>query len=82
MSTLAELEKWLIDNCYSFNANSIGSHIAPQGIVIEEENGKFNWGYSERGRKTVLFSFDDERELVEYARKNLEADKWSSAHRR
>ena len=53
MKTIKELETYLEENCYSFQELSIGNHYVPEGIVIEEEGGKFNFSYSERGRKNI-----------------------------
>lgn len=46
MKTIEELEKYLEDNCYSFLEISIGMHQVPEGIMIEENEGKFQYSYS------------------------------------
>lgn len=80
MKTIKELETYFEENCYSFLELSIGKHYAHEGIVIEEEYGKFNYSYSERGRKSIIKSFDKEEDLAEYAFKKLQEDKWNRAH--
>lgn len=80
MNTIDELEAYLEKNCYSFLELSIGNHRAPEGIVIEECNGKFIYAYSERGNKSLINSFDTEKELVQYALTELKKDEWSKAH--
>lgn len=80
MKTIKELETYFEENCYSFQELSIGNHFAPEGIIIEEDDGKFNFSYSERGRKNIIKSFDKEEDLVEYALKKLQEDKWNRAH--
>ena len=80
MNTIEELENYLEKNCYSFIELSIGKHRAPEGIIIEECNHKFNYSYSERGNQTIIRSFDTEKELVQYALAELEKDEWSRAH--
>lgn len=64
MKTIKELETYFEENCYSFLELSIGKHYAPEGIVIEEERGKFNFSYSERGRKNIIKSFDKEEDFI------------------
>lgn len=80
METIQELESYLEDNCYSFLGLSIGKHHAYEGFVIEENNGKYNFSYSERGNKCVLESFSTEYELVQYALARLSEDEWARAH--
>lgn len=80
METLAELEKYLEDNCYSFHELSIGKHGGNEGIILEESGGKFNYAYSERGNRRIIHSFDTERELVKYALRMLMKDDWANAH--
>lgn len=80
METLAELEKYLEDNCYSFIELSIGKHHACEGVILEENGGKFNYAYSERGNYRVIKSFETERELVEYALNKITEDDWANAH--
>lgn len=80
MNTIAELEIWLEENCYSFQSISIGHHAAYEGIIIEHEKESFNWCYSERGNKTIIASFTKEKELVDYAVEHLSSDRWLKAH--
>ena len=80
MKSIEELEKYLEDECYSFVEINIGKHHAHEGIVIEKNGDAYEFGYSERGRKTVMKSFSSEQELVEYALEKLSADKWNKAH--
>ena len=80
LNKIEELEAYLEKNCYSFLELSIGNHRAPEGIVIEECNGKFIYAYSERGNKSLIKSFDTEKELVQYALTELKKDEWSNAH--
>lgn len=80
MRTIGELEKYLEDECYSFQALTIGSHYAPEGIFIEASDNKYNFGYSERGNRNIIKSFETEESLVEYSLAELKRDKWSRAH--
>jgi hypothetical protein len=49
MKTIAELEKYLEEECYSFYAITIGKHMAPEGFVIKQDGQEYIYGYSERG---------------------------------
>lgn len=80
MKTIKELECYLEENGYSFQELSIGKHRAYQGYIIEKEKGCYNFSCSERGRKTVLKSFDKEEELVEYALDAINKSDWAKAH--
>ena len=80
MNTIEELEVYLEKKCYSFLELSIGNHRAPEGIVIEKCNEKYIYAYSERGNKSLINSFDTEKELVQYALTELMKDEWSKAH--
>ena len=80
MRTITELEKYLEENCFSFSELTIGKHYAPEGIIIEENQGKYEFSYAERGNKTCLKSFSTEEELVHYSLQELLGDPWSNAH--
>ena len=80
METIRELERYLEEECYSFHEISIGKHCACEGIVIEREGGRFEFGYSERGCRRVLKSFAEEKELFRYALAELKADEWLKGH--
>lgn len=80
MKNIEELEKYLEEECYSFAGLTIGKHSAPEGYIIETNGSEYNFSYSERGRKMVLKSFSNEKDLVEYAFEKLSADKWNKAH--
>lgn len=47
---------------------------------MEKCNEKFIYAYSERGNKSLINSFDTEKELVQYALKELMKDEWAKAH--
>lgn len=57
MKTIEELEKFLEDECYSFQCLSIGKHHAPEGIVIEKVNDKYYFNFRNGGKKELLRSF-------------------------
>lgn len=80
METIDELEKYLEENCYSFQELSIGKHHASEGIIIEKVADKYNFGYSERGSQEIIKSFSTEKDLVAYALKELNSDEWFRAH--
>jgi len=80
METIAELEQYLERECYNFQWLSIGGHRAPEGAFIEKAGNEYVFGYSERGKREVLASFPTERELVDYAFRQLTADRWHRGH--
>lgn len=80
MDTIKELSIYLEDNYYSFLELSIGDHHAQEGIIIEQNCGRFEFSYSERGNKSVIKSFRTEKELVNYALDQLNQDEWNRAH--
>ena len=47
---------------------------------MEKCNEKFIYAYSERGNKSLINSFNTEKELVQYALKELMKDEWVRAH--
>lgn len=80
MKTIAELEKYLEDECYSFQELTIGRHYAPEGYVIKKAADKYNFEYTERGRVEIIKSFLSEKDLVDFALQRLNSDEWSKAH--
>ena len=80
METINELEKYLEENCYSFQELSIGKHRAPEGIEIEKAASEYQFAYKERGHRKVIKSFSAEKDLVSYALKELNNDEWNRAH--
>lgn len=80
MESIAELEKYLEEEQYSFMELTIGKHHASEGYIIEKNGNVYEFCYSERGKKEVIKSFSKEQDLVEYALKTLSANKWNRAH--
>jgi len=80
MKTINELEQYLEENGYSFQELTIGKHYAHEGYIIEKGEASYNFSCSERGCKTVLKSFDNEEDLVEYAYNIISKNKWAKAH--
>lgn len=73
--TVADLEKWLKDNCYSMDSYSINGNAIFEGYGLENNGGLFQWFYTERGNKETLEHFATEKEAVEFALKKIQADK-------
>jgi len=78
MQTLKELKKYLDDECY--NGVIIGKYPIDNCAIIWQEGDGYFFGYSERGRISVVKKFDTEKELVAYALGKLENDIWAKAH--
>lgn len=78
--TEAELEKWMIDNCYNFNEYSINGNHIWEGFGIEKKSDLFYWYFSERGRREILKIFGTEKEIIEYAYNHIKSNKTSKSH--
>lgn len=80
METIEELERYLEDECYSFRELTIGKHTAPEGYIIEKNGNTYDFCCSERGTKSIVKSFLNEKDLVKYAYERLSKNKWDRAH--
>lgn len=80
MKTIAELEKYLEDECYSFTQLSIGKHQTYEGLIIRKDKDKYIFGFVEKGVLDIIQSFSNEKALVQYALKELKRDKWNKGH--
>lgn len=78
MQTIKELKKYLEDECY--NKIIIGKDPIDNSPIIWQEDNKYFFGYSERGKISIVKEFDTEKELVVYTINKLENDIWSKAH--
>jgi len=78
MQTIKELKKYLEKECY--NKIVIGKYPVDNSPIIWQEGSKYFFGYSERGRISIIREFDTEKELVVYTINKLENDIWSKAH--
>lgn len=78
--TEAELESWMKAHCYHFNNYAVNGSAITEGCGIERFGSLFIWYYTERGQQTRLKYFYTEREIVEYAFRQIKADKWARAH--
>ena len=66
------------DNCYPMNSYSINGNFIYEGCGIESNNGLYEWFYTERGEKSILKYFGNEKDAVEYAFSQIKADKYAS----
>ena len=80
MKTIAELEKYLENECYSFTQLSIGKHQAYEGLIIRQDKDKYIFGFVEKGILDIIQIFSNEKALVQYALKELKRDKWNKGH--
>ncbi len=78
--TEKELEQWMKRGCYNFNQYSIGGNPISEGFGIEYSKGRYNWYFTERGKKNILEIFDTEKEIISFAFKQIKSDKWANAH--
>ena len=80
MKTIAELEKYLENECYSFTQLSIGKHQAYEGLIIRQDKDTYIFGFVEKGILDIIQIFSNEKALVQYALKELKRDKWNKGH--
>lgn len=78
--TEIELENWMKSNCYNFSNYSINGNFIWEGFGIEKNGSLFRWYYIERGQKDTLEIFRTEKEIIEFAYKQLITDKWAKTH--
>lgn len=78
IETEIELEQWLKENCYPMNSYSINGNVIYEGCGIENNGGLYEWYYTERGEKRTLEYFATEKDAVQYALKEIKADKHSN----
>jgi len=78
MQTLKELKKYLKAECY--DRVVIGKHPVNDSLMLWQEGDRYFFGYSERGRISMIKEFGTEKELVAYALCKLENDIWLKAH--
>lgn len=78
--TEIELENWMKENCYNFSSYSINGNFIWEGFGIDKKGGLFFWYYTERGQKDTREIFRTEKELIEFAFKQIKVDKWAKTH--
>ena len=78
--TEIELESWMKNNCFNFNNYSINGNGVYEGFGIDKTGGHFIWYYTERGQKDNLKQFQTESEIIEFAFKQISADKLAKTH--
>ena len=79
--TEAELANLMKENCYNTYSYSINGNFIYRGCGIEKVGDLFIWYYTERGKKQELNYFQSEKEIVEFAFKQIQANKWAKSHR-
>ncbi|MEM6842890.1 MAG: hypothetical protein AAF632_11745 [Bacteroidota bacterium] len=80
-TTELELEQRMKENCYNFNGYSINGNSIHEGFGIDKLGSLFAWYYTERGNRDNLKYFQSEKEIVEYAFKQIKSDMWAKVHR-
>ncbi|MDY3520723.1 hypothetical protein PG614_05715 [Riemerella anatipestifer] len=78
--TEIELQIWMKDNCFNFDAYSINGNFIWEGFGIDKIGSLFHWYYTERGQKYTQKIFRTEEEVVEFAFNLIKSDKWAKTH--
>lgn len=74
------LKAWMTSNCCNFLFYQIDSKVIPEGFILEKKNGRFTWCYTERGTKKIDCWFDDEKDAVAHAYREILNDAWAWSH--
>ena len=78
--TERELAQWMRKNCYNFESYSIGGNSIWEGYGIKRKAGSFNWYYTERGEERTLQTCATEEAIIDFAFRQIKADKWARTH--
>lgn len=80
MEKLEDLLNYLIKNCY--NLDCYGFNMSPKndGYCIEKWGELFIWSYFERGQKSEINYFQDERIAVDFVKNIVLNDKFANSH--
>lgn len=79
LSTIAQLNTWMTENCYN-NSYAIGSRFITMGYGLDKYENKFVWYCIERGQRQNLQYFQTEKEAVAFAFDHITPDKYANRH--
>jgi hypothetical protein len=80
ITTIKQLDEWMTVNCYRDDYFAIGNRNIHEGCGLDTFGSLYVWYYTERGNRQNLKYFQTEMEAVEYALKEISADKFANAH--
>lgn len=80
ITTIKQLDEWMTANCYRDDHFGIGNRTIHEGCGLDTFGSLYVWYYTERGKREDLKYFKTETEAVEYALKEIVADKFANAH--
>ena len=63
--------------CYNFVAYSINGNSVYEGYALENINEHFEWCYYNRSERSVLETFENERDSVSFSFKQITLDDWA-----
>jgi len=79
LSTINELDEWMTMHCFN-DSYGIGDRNIHEGCGLDTFGSLYVWYYTERGERKNLSYFQTEKEAVEFAFKEITADKNANRH--
>lgn len=80
ISTIKELEDWMVENCMNNKITPGNRFETDDGVGLEKYGDLYIWYHSERGEKENLKYFNTEKEAAEFLYEYLRKDKYANSH--
>ena len=80
ISTIKELEDWMVENCMNNKITPGNRFETDDGVGLEKYGDLYIWYHSERGEKENLKYFNTEKEATEFLYEYLRKDKYANSH--
>lgn len=80
ISTIKELEDWMVENCMNNKITPGNRFETDDGVGLEKYGDLYIWYHSERGEKENLNYFNTEKEATEFLYEYLRKDKYANSH--
>ena len=80
ISTIKELEKWMLENCIINKITPGNRYETDEGVGLEKYGNLYIWYHFERGEKENLNYFNTEKQAAEFVYEYLCKYKYSNSH--
>ncbi len=80
ISTIKELEDWMVENCMNNKITPGNRFETDDGVGLEKYGDLYIWYHSERGEKENLKYFNTEKEAVEFVYEYVRKNKYANSH--
>ena len=78
---IEELKKWFEDECCRENTYAIGEEPNLfEGLGLQKDGDEFIWYFTERGRKQIIKTFEDEEAACEFAFNQIKNNRFAKTH--